>query len=498
MRGGGLVASALAVCLALAAPAASARSLPEPQPATTTKPSTQVIAFYYAWYGNPTFDGEWIHWNDEINHAVPPGDISSDYYPQLGAYSSKDPAVLRQHMAWLQKARVGVIALSWWDGETSDALVQQVLDAAKAAGIKVTLHIEPVGGRTSASYQANVIRLVRKFGKHPAFFKTRLGSPYLKAGSPRPLIFVWATAVKDLNESEAVAPSYWAKANDAIHRQVGALVVACPCGGGYDLAVNEGRFDGAYNYATLDLAGEGGFTWARSLPPGALYIPSVIPGFHADRIGYDKGTVVPRRDGQEYDDQWAAALGTGITPDFVSVTSFNEWHEGSQIEPPRPGYSAGGRHYLDFLPLSPTSYLDRTATWVAKFASGDYPKPVSHRVRLRITTSSDWSSIRVAAGAFARPGPIAASREATGATFDGTTFSLGQSLSRAQGGQAVTMTLEAVALGQTLTLIGNSGYIGQTTLAIETWSGTSWQAAGEATWVGGPQDDGASRTITLP
>ena len=498
MRGGGLVASALAVCLALAAPAASARSLPELQPAAATKPSTQVIAFYYGWYGNPTFDGEWIHWNDPINKAVPPADISSDYYPQLGAYSSRDPAILRQHMAWLQRAKIGVIALSWWDGETSDALVQQLLDAAKVAGIKVTLHIEPVTGRTAASYQTNVIRLVRKFGRHPAFFKTKLGSPYLKAGSSRPLIFVWATAVKDLNGSEVVEPTYWAKANDAIHRQTGALVVACPCGGGYDRAVSEGKFDGAYNYATLHLAEEGGFTWARSLPPGALYIPSVLPGFHADRVGYDKDTVVPRRDGQEYDDQWTAALETGVTPDFVSVTSFNEWHEGSQIEPPRPDYSAGGRRYLDFLPLSPTSYIDQTASWVVKFTSGDYPKPVTNRARLRITTSSDWSSIHFGSGAVARPGKIQASREATVATFDGSTMSLSQALARAESGQSVTMTMEGLALGQSFTLIGNGGYIGQTTLTMEIWSGTSWQVAGAVTWVGGPEDDGASRTISLP
>lgn len=473
------------------APMASASPAPAPP-----KASPQVVAFYYGWYGNPAFDGQWIHWNDSRLDIVPPADISSDYYPQLGAYSSRDPAVLRQHMAWLKRARIGVIALSWWDGETSDDYVRQVLDAAKAAGLKVTLHIEPVTGRSAASYQANVIRLVKKFGRHPAFFTTKLGSPHVTGGKPRALIFVWATAIKDLDKREVVDPSYWAEANDAIHRQTGALVLACPCGGGYDVAVTKGHFDGAYNYATLHLEKEGGFDWARSLPPGAIYVPSVMPGNHADRIGYPKETILPRLDGKTYDDQWSAALGTGVTPDLVSITSFNEWHEGSQIEPARAGYAAGGRNYLDFAPLSPTSYLDRTASWVARYVSGDYPQPASRQVRLRVTTTSDWLSLSVTGGALARPGRPEISRDASQGSFDGSTLTLNQSLERARQGLSVDLAAEAMALGDSLTFVGTGGYIGQTTLTIEVRAGSTWTAVGTATWVGGP-DDGASRTIEL-
>lgn len=483
--------AAAALTLAAVTPMASATPAPG-----KPKASPQVVAFYYGWYGNPTFDGEWSHWSDEINGTRPPGDISSDYYPTLGAYSSRDPAVLRQHMAWLNRARIGVIALSWWDGETSDAYVRQVLDAAKVAGIKVTLHIEPAGGRTAAVYQANVIRLVKKFGRHPAFLTTKLGSPHVTGGKPRALIFVWATAVKDLDKREVVDPSYWAKANDAIHRDVGALVLACPCGGGYDGAVTEGHFDGAYNYATLHLEKEGGFDWARSLPPGAIYVPSVMPGNHADRIGYPKDTILPRLDGDTYDEQWSAALGTGVTPDLVSITSFNEWHEGSQIEPARVGYSAGGRDYLDFAPLSPTSYLDRTASWVARYANGDYPHPASRQVRLRVSTTSDWLALSVTGGALARPGKPDISRNATQGSFNGSLLTLNQSLDRAQRGLSVSLAAEALALGDSLTLVGTGGYIGQTTLTVEVWSGTEWTPAGEATWIGG-SDDGASRIIAL-
>jgi hypothetical protein len=58
----------------------------------------------------------------------------------------------------------------------------------------------------------------------------------------------------------------------------------------------------------------------------------VIPGFD-DRRVRNPSFVVSRDhgDGRTYDWFWAEALRT--RPDWVLVTSFNEWHEGSEIEP---------------------------------------------------------------------------------------------------------------------------------------------------------------------
>lgn len=493
------LAGAASLLMVAGPPAAQSASIDLPRVPVTVSgaPARNVVAFYYAWYGNPRVDGEWIHWNDARLGIRPPQDISSDYYPKLGAYSSRDPAVLRQHMQWLRQAQVGVIALSWWAGETSDSDVRRILDAAHAAGIKVALHIEPATGRTASSYQADVIRLVRLFRSHPGFFTTTSASPHLPGVKPRPLVFVWATGLKDFDHPEGVSPDYWARANDAIHRSVGALVVACPCGGGYAEAVTEGHFDGAYNYATLDLEDQGGFAWARGMPAKSLYIPSVIPGFHADRVGYESSTRVPRRDGATYDEQWSAALGTGVTPDLVSITSFNEWHEGSHIEPTRAAFSAAGRDYLDFLPKSPTFYLGRTAQWVTRYVAGDYPQVRSTAVRVRVTTTSDWVSLTVADASIARPGPITASREATGAAFDGTVMSMNQPVARAEAGRGVTMTFEALVLGDAISIVGDGGYLGSTALVLEQRRSGGWIEIGRSTWAG-QADSGQQRTITLP
>ena len=64
---------------------------------------------------------------------------------------------------------------------------------------------------------------------------------------------------------------------------------------------------------------------------------------------------------------WSAAL--GVSPELVGITSFNEWHEGTQIEPAMPK-PISGFTYLDYQPLSADYYLKRTAYWIGKWQPG--------------------------------------------------------------------------------------------------------------------------------
>lgn len=61
---------------------------------------------------------------------------------------------------------------------------------------------------------------------------------------------------------------------------------------------------------------------------------------------------------------WRAAL--EVAPPLIAITSFNEWHEGTQIEPAVPK-SIPGYTYEDYRPLAPDFYLDRTAHWVRQW-----------------------------------------------------------------------------------------------------------------------------------
>ena len=51
--------------------------------------------------------------------------------------------------------------------------------------------------------------------------------------------------------------------------------------------------------------------------------------------------VFPRRDGAMYEEGWRGAMASN--PEWITITSFNEWYEGTQIEPA----ASYGSRYLD-------------------------------------------------------------------------------------------------------------------------------------------------------
>jgi hypothetical protein len=224
------------------------------------------------------------------------------------------------------------------------------------------------------------------------------------------MFFVWS--IEGQGEQKY---SYWQQAMDQIHAlPEGGLVIANTLDAGW---VEGSHFDGLYNYATLHLDYKS-FGWARSLPPDTLYVPSVLPGFSARRIAYPADTYVPRLGGNTYNEQWKAALGTGIQPELVTITSFNEWHEGSMIEPIQPGASDGRSYsYPDFGTLPPEGYLKLTRDWIAKYLDMKWNN--TYRARIKITTTSDWTTLDVlSGGTWTRPERVSASDSATVAGGD--------------------------------------------------------------------------------
>src|SRR5215207_2916772 len=172
---------------------ASEPATPEFTLASTSEPepSYKVAAFYYPWYGNPAVDGQWIHWTQ--NNHLPPKDISSDYYPALGAYSSSDPIVVEQHMEWLRQAGIGVIITSWWgQGSREDEVVPLLLQTAEGYGIKVAFHIEPYNGRTAESLLSDIQYLYKQYGSNPAFFRSMATSRYSPVSEQKGMFFVWS------------------------------------------------------------------------------------------------------------------------------------------------------------------------------------------------------------------------------------------------------------------------------------------------------------------
>lgn len=329
--------------------------------------SDRAIAFYYPWYGNPTNDGRYANWNhpvavrNEPPRSFPGGDdIGANFYPALGCYSVNNPETVREHMRQLRQAGVGVICASWWGQDTfTDRALPGLFKAAEEAGIKINFHIEPFGGRNSTTTREAIAYLIGKFGASPALHR-------LVSHGNRPVFFVydsyhtpaseWATILTKEGKqtvrgttNDAVVIGLWVKEHE-------------------ERFMLDGGFDGFYTYFATD-----GFTygstfknwpklaaWARA--NGKLFIPCVAPGYIDTRIRPWNGVNTrDRENGAYYDRSWQAAL--DAKPDLFGITSFNEWHEGTQIERASPK-AIPGFTYLDYAPRAADYYLDRTAHWL--------------------------------------------------------------------------------------------------------------------------------------
>ena len=327
MKGLRLVVLLTWACLFV--PAAAWASAKEP---SSDAPSSRVGIFYYPWFGTPEQDGDFAHWQQA---GEPTAGLASGFYPARGPYSSADELVLDAQMREIAAAGIGTVISSWWGrGSREDSRLPQVISAAGAHGLSIAAHLEPYDGRTVVSTELDI-----------AYLRTLGVTDF----------YVWA--------STTLPDAEWAELNA---RLSGVRTFANTNLAGRAAA---GGFDGLYTYDVLlfegvlfpRLCGQ-----ARRL--GLLCAPSVGPGYDARRATGDS-RVRSRRNGATYDSMWRGAVKSRA--DLVTITSYNEWHEGTQIEPARPsrrGYEsydgAWGLRGQD----AGMAYLDRTAFWVGRLS----------------------------------------------------------------------------------------------------------------------------------
>ena len=96
-----------------------------------------------------------------------------------------------------------------------------------------------------------------------------------------------------------------------------------------------------------------------------ISILSIGPGYKDTGIRpWNAHNTKERRFGKYYQEMWAAAKKAGA--DCFSITSYNEWGEGTQIEGARPHASAAGLHSEDYQPEVEQFYMLRTRQWVER------------------------------------------------------------------------------------------------------------------------------------
>jgi hypothetical protein len=299
-----------------------------------------VAIFYYPWYGTQARDGAWLHWSQ--NQHRPPNDVYSRYYPARGPYSSSDPAVLDQQMAEIAAAGVDEVISSWWGrGSTEDVRLPAVLAAAQRHHLQVAIHIEPYEGRSPATMLVDL--------------------KYL-AGLGIRDVYVYHPRDFSASDWAALRPQVPASLRLFAGTQLVGFAAA-------------GHFDGFYTYDFINFGADKFIrlcSQARAVH--LLCAPSVGPGYDGVRAG-EAPVRFGRRNGTTYDNLWTAAL--AAKPDIVTITSYNEWGEGTQIEAAaqRQGYhsydGAWGLHGSS----ATNAYMLRTAYWTGRFHFGALSGP---------------------------------------------------------------------------------------------------------------------------
>ncbi|XP_002737017.1 glycoprotein endo-alpha-1,2-mannosidase-like [Saccoglossus kowalevskii] len=348
-------------------------------------PNYNIHVFYYPWYGNPEYNRKYVHWNHGyIEHwdkkiatkwptgrHQPPDDIGSNFYPELGCYSSSDVDVMDNHMQQIRSAGIGVVVVSWYppeqsdpEGIPSDSLIIPLLDAAYKYQLKIAIHSEPYKDRDDHTLKEDVKYIIDSYAAHPAFYT------YETQGRMVPLIYVY--------DSYLTKPQQWKRLlkPDGKHSIRGtrydAIFIALLVDLKHKNEIISSGFDGFYTYFATN-----GFTYGSAHKnwkelsrfagnAGLMFIPSVGPGYVDTRIRpWNAQNTRQRMGGKYYNDGFQQAFEADT--EIISITSFNEWHEGSQIEKAVPKKTPQYT-YMDYAPQKSDYYLQTTRDWVDKFA----------------------------------------------------------------------------------------------------------------------------------
>jgi len=296
----------------------------------------KVLAFYYTWYGNPQVSGRWVHWRNDNSdfslldrHGLPFARATN--HPAIGLYDSTDPLVIAGHLKLANKAGIDAFIATWWgQGDFTDAAFEAVLDVADTMRSKteVTVYYETIPNKDPQRAIDDLLYILRNYGDRKSFLKV----------NGIPVLFIYGRAIGQLTTKQ------WGDVAATVKKEQRVLLIADTDSG---TKPDKADFDGFHFYNPVGRITRGVDMGAfykqytqRYRAPGKIVCLTVIPGYDDTNVR-QPGTAVTRDNGQLYKRLWSCAV--AANPDWILITSWNEWHEGSEIEPS----IEDGRTYLD-------------------------------------------------------------------------------------------------------------------------------------------------------
>jgi hypothetical protein len=255
-----------------------------------------VLAQYYAWFDANSW-----------------GAGKTPDQPQT-PYISADRGTIDRQVTQAQQAGIDAFELDWWGpGNPTDSNLQTLLSVASSRGFKVALVLDLNSPFIHNSGDlVNTLRYATRYFGDGAWFHYG-GKPFIAFyGNRKYDVGTWASVRSQVDPSHAAT---WI--------------------GEGDLFSYLDVFDGIYPYSIAwspDPAGQlASYAASARSHPGKLWVATVMPGYNDTRLGRSNGFAVDRQGGAYYSKVWQGAMAT--QPDLVSISTWNEWPEGSQVEP---------------------------------------------------------------------------------------------------------------------------------------------------------------------
>jgi hypothetical protein len=292
----------------------------------------KVLAFYYGWFGlsNNSYGPEaWTNAVHRLNQSDPNNGtrpyITCDNWPALGLYNSSDPSVVLQHQLWAEQAGLDAFICSWWGpGNPGDKNLQIQMDLAVQRNSSLEFCIDY---ETMIAVNANdtAQKILDDFEYIFHHYVDVPDSHFLMLDG-KPVIYLY--------RADWIMPAEWRKVFSSWTHPFFIIADLFPPIQGEFLSL----FDGLHQYDTTQALNIG-----RDLPNlfesmaeishnhQKLYSACVLPGFNKSQLKGYHYFELPRNQGNTYRDQWNAAISADA--DWISIVSWSEWAEGTQIEP---------------------------------------------------------------------------------------------------------------------------------------------------------------------
>jgi hypothetical protein len=310
----------------------------------------EVLAAYYGWYGPG--QGGWLKPNTNTNEIG-----NTARYPVKGPYSSHDTELIDWQIDKAKAHGITGFIVSWFGVGPDGAWINEseslalVLQRAQMKNFKISVYWEqaPGGGEDQLNRAVGELAYVLKnYGTNSAFLKV----------DGKPVIFCYGRVLAQvpvtswpgiIRKARAEAGDFVLFA-DGFLNSYAYLFDGLHTYGGPKVDDDKLRAEYARTYGN-------GVTLARQ--HGRISCVAVGAGYD-DRKQNKPGWWTDRRDGKTYRTLWEEAV--KANPDWVLISTWNEWPEGTEIEPSREF----GDYYLKLTSEYATPFLRKPPVMIPK------------------------------------------------------------------------------------------------------------------------------------